>query len=61
MKCDLFKKIYNTLEQVDVRGYQNIARMKLALDALEEVDEIFDKAMKEVERHENHDKQRENV
>lgn len=61
MKCDLFKKIYSTLERVDVRGYQNIARMKLAMDTLVEVDEIFHKAMKEAEAHENHDKQRENV
>lgn len=61
MKCDLFKKIYDVLEKVDVRGYQNIARMKLAMDTLVEVDEIVARAMKEDGGNENHDAERNDV
>lgn len=56
----IFRKIYNTLDQIEVHGHKNIARMNAAMDALREVINIFDEAKKEEESNGNHNNKREN-
>lgn len=58
---DIFRKIYNTLEQIDVHGHKNITRMNAVMDAMRGVINIIDEAEKEEKGHGNHDEQRKDV
>lgn len=61
MIISILWKIYNTLDQVEIHGHKNHARMNAAMDALRDIINIIEEGKKEEEAHENLDKQRTDV